>query len=386
MTYVLGILTLFKWNSEMIGDREMSNQPNRPEIEMNHESKVSRSLTWWLLVVVFMIFCMVIIGGITRLTGSGLSMVEWRPLMGTLPPMTEVEWERVFKLYQQSPQYQQVNDWMTLGDFKWIFFWEYLHRLFGRMIGLVFALPWFYFLLKGYLKGSWLWRSTAALIFGGSQGLLGWYMVKSGLVDMPQVSHFRLAAHLSLAFFCGQWVWSMLIDLNLQRFTSWDSSKNDEDSSLSLGLSLSFFVLLIVQIVYGAFMAGSRAGYLYTTYPTMNGSWLAPTWFNEQGEFLWPTLSSLLNNQDSIHFMHRSLALVVLVLGFYLVWKTRQQASVLIGRLGIALGVMLSLQFLLGVITVTSGMNIGIAAAHQGGSFLLLTATVTLIQSRLRIG
>ena len=370
--------------------------------DSNHVSTVSRSLTWWLFIVVSMIFCMVIIGGITRLTGSGLSMVEWRPLMGTLPPMSQIEWERVFNLYQQSPQYQQVNDWITMSDFKWIFFWEYLHRLFGRMIGLVFALPWFYFLIKGYLKGSWFWRSTAALIFGGSQGLLGWYMVKSGLVDMPHVSHFRLAAHLSLAFFCGQWVWSMLIDLNLNRFKHLARYEFEPDSStteasygmddhtfntqpVTLSLSLTFFALLILQIVYGAFMAGSRAGYLYTTYPTMNGSWIAPTWFDDQGELILPAISNLLSHPDSIHFIHRSLALVVLVLGFYLVWKTRQQTSLLIKRLGLALGFMLAVQFLLGVITVTSGMNIAIAAAHQGGSFLLLTATLTLIQCSYRL-
>lgn len=367
--------------------------------ELNPKNTVSRSLTWWLLIVVFMIFCMVIIGGITRLTGSGLSMVEWRPLMGTLPPMSQMEWERVFNLYQQSPQYQQVNEWMTLSDFKWIFFWEYLHRLFGRMIGLVFALPWLYFLIKGYLKGSWLWRSTAALVFGGSQGLLGWYMVKSGLVDMPQVSHFRLAAHLSLAFFCGQWVWSMLIDLNLDRFKHSVSKESMLDSSaaealsnevnaaqpLALKFSLTFFAILVIQIVYGAFMAGSRAGYLYTSYPTMNGSWVAPTWFNERGEFLLPEISNLLNHPDSIHFIHRSLAIVVLVLGFYLVRKARQQPSLIINRIAIILGGALTIQFLLGVFTVTSGMNIAIAAAHQGGSFLLLTATVTLVQCSLRL-
>lgn len=166
---------------------------------------IRNQLMIWLLIVVMMIFCMVIIGGITRLTGSGLSMVEWRPLMGTLPPLSDLEWARVFKLYQASPQYQQVNDWMTLSDFKWIFFWEYLHRLFGRLIGLVFALPWLYFLIKGALKGTWLWRSTAALLLGGSQGLLGWYMVKSGLVDMPQVSHFPFSRSLML----GLLLWSM---------------------------------------------------------------------------------------------------------------------------------------------------------------------------------
>ena len=371
----------------------------RPMVRLKPAER--RSLSIWLSIVLGMIFCMVVIGGVTRLTGSGLSMVEWRPLMGALPPLTQVEWDRVFELYQHSPQYQQVNQWMTISDFKWIFFWEYLHRLFGRLIGLAFALPWAYFMLRGVLKGAWRWRATAALILGGSQGLLGWYMVKSGLVDQPQVSHFRLAAHLSLAFFCGQWVWSMLIDLNLERWKP--STALSEDTlepktpqtlaartlapplSASLKMQSSFLVVLIIQIVYGAFMAGSRAGILYTTYPTMNGAWVAPTWYDANGHFMMPIWQNLLNHPDSIHFIHRTLALVVLGFGAWLSWRCVRDPSSLIKRIGACFITLLSLQFLLGVLTVTSGMNVAIAASHQGGSFLLLSATIALLQVSWRI-
>jgi heme a synthase len=356
------------------------------ENKQSRSIDLQRQVCWWLLIVVIMIFFMVIIGGITRLTGSGLSMVEWRPLMGTLPPMSQEEWARVFSLYQESPQYQQVNEWMTLGDFKWIFFWEYLHRLFGRLIGLIFVLPWLYFLIRGALKGNLLWRSTIALILGGSQGLLGWYMVKSGLVDQPHVSHFRLAAHLSLAFLCGQWVWSILVDLKISHcFKDEEQLKSDPPKD-SLKLMLSFLILLSVQIIYGAFMAGSRAGLLYTTYPTMNGSWIAPTWYSETGELSLPSLNHLLSNPDSIHFIHRTLAIIVMGVGIWLVWRCLEAGSSLIKQLGILLGGVLVFQFLLGVLTVTSGMNLSIAASHQGGSFIVLTTTITLIQVSIRRG
>lgn len=345
------------------------------------------SLSRWLWIVYGMIFCMVVIGGITRLTGSGLSMVEWRPLMGSLPPLTEGEWQRVFDLYQQSPQYQLVNDWMKLDDFKLIFFWEYLHRLFGRLIGIVFALPWLYFIIKGVLRGAWLKRATAALIFGGSQGLLGWYMVKSGLVDQPQVSHLRLAAHLSLAFFCGQWVWLMLLDLNKDRIESLPSlKKNIEDSGAERSPpkrthALAFFLLLILQIVYGAFMAGSKAGYLYATYPTMNGRWIAPTWFDPAGAFRLPELAELINAPDSIHFIHRALAVIVLGYGLWLGLRASRVVIGPVSRYGAYLLIALSLQFVLGVLTIISGMNISLAAAHQGGAFILLSVTVALLWS-----
>ena len=327
-----------------------------------HSSSLSsRRVVQWLWGVYAMIFCMVVIGGVTRLTGSGLSMVEWRPLMGSLPPLSEAEWLRVFDLYKASPQYQEVNHWMTLSDFKSIFFWEYVHRLFGRLIGLVFFFPWLYFTLKGHLVGIIRKRAFIALLLGGSQGLMGWYMVKSGLVDRPEVSHFRLAAHLSLAFLCGMWVFSLILTLRRPTLSVWKSDR----------ILYGFLGILILQIIYGAFMAGTRAGYLYQTFPDLNGSWIAPQW-----GMLSPWWKDLISNPDSIHFLHRTLAWVVMIWGgvcVYRYWSTQIQ------RAALYLGVMLSIQFILGVCTVVFQMPTSIAAAHQGGSFLLLTATLYLI-------
>ena len=239
----------------------------------------ARPVIWWLMVVYAMVATMVLIGGITRLTGSGLSMVTWEPVMGLLPPTSDEAWRALFAQYQASPQFQQINHWMTLPDFKQIFFWEYVHRVFGRLIGLVFFFPWLVFTLRGMLRGRLALRAFVAFVLGGLQGLLGWYMVKSGLVDIPAVSHYRLAAHLSLAFFIGGYVLWLLLDLR-------DRQPRRPNTSLA-SMGRWFLGLTCLQIVFGAFMAGTRAGYLYQTFPDMNGvmvpqNWLdlSPIWVN----------------------------------------------------------------------------------------------------------
>ncbi|MBM4293265.1 MAG: heme A synthase [Deltaproteobacteria bacterium] len=328
------------------------------------------ALERWLWTVYAMIFCMIIVGGVTRLTGSGLSMVEWRPLMDALPPLSDAEWTRVFDLYKRSPQYLQVNHWMELDDFKRIFFWEYIHRLLGRLIGLAFGLPWLYFSLKGALRGAWRWRALAALALGGAQGLLGWYMVKSGLVDRPEVSHLRLAAHLSLAFLCGAWVLSMLIDLREGARPHPAAHRPLRPSPALRPLLIGFAPLLALQIAYGAFMAGTRAGYLYSTFPTMNGAWVGPA----VGQ-LAPWYHDALHNPDTIHTVHRLLAWVVLAWGLALS-AALARASDALRAPARALAAALALQFTLGALTVLSGMNHAIAAAHQGGAFLLLSVAL----------
>ncbi|MGK0358978.1 MAG: cytochrome c oxidase assembly protein subunit 15 [Bradymonadia bacterium] len=316
----------------------------------------------WLLVVYLMVFAMVLIGGITRLTGSGLSMVEWRPLMGLLPPLTDAEWQRVFTIYQQSPQYAEVNGWMGLADFQRIFFWEYLHRLFGRLIGLVVMVPGIYFLARRRLQGRAAKWVIASFVFGGMQGVLGWWMVKSGLVDRPEVSHFRLAAHLSLALFVGCWIWWLMLDLRTTE------AREGRPSLRRWGWI--FMAVLAVQIVYGAFMAGTRAGYMYRSWPDMNG------------EF-WPSAAlsmpsaNLTSNPVFIHFFHRTLAWGVLALGLWHAWRLRVVAR----KASIFLASSLFLQFLLGVGTIVLGMPIAIAAAHQGGALLLLSAGLVAIHA-----
>ena len=316
----------------------------------------------WLLVVYLMVFAMVLIGGITRLTGSGLSMVEWRPLMGMLPPLTDAEWQRVFGIYQQSPQYAEVNAWMGLADFQRIFFWEYLHRLFGRLIGVVVMVPGLYFLARRRLRGRPAKWVIASFVFGGLQGVLGWWMVKSGLVDRPEVSHFRLAAHLSLALFVGCWIWWLMLDLRV-------TVAHEADSRLKRW-GWIFMAILAVQIVYGAFMAGTRAGYMYQSWPDMHGQfWPDGAWTRPSG--------NLTSNPIFIHFFHRTLAWGVLVLGLWHAWRLRDVAR----KASIFLASSLALQFVLGVGTIVMAMPIAMAAAHQGGAFLLLSATLMAIHA-----
>lgn len=332
-------------------------------------ARPTTAVVTWLWVVYGFIAAMVLIGGITRLTGSGLSMVTWHPLMGALPPLSEADWLAVFETYQRSPQYQQVNHWMTLGDFKRIFFWEYFHRLFGRLIGVVFFVPWVWFAARGRLRGRWAPRTFVAFILGGLQGVLGWYMVKSGLVDVPEVSHYRLAAHLSLAFFVGSYIVWLALDMRPGPATAGDRRLRR--------LGLAFIALLSVQIVYGAFMAGTRAGYMYQTWPDMNGAWipaamgqLSPGWLN------------LFENLDAINFIHRTLGIIVAAAGValaVLAWRrvetTRQRlAALLVGG-----GVLA--QFALGVLTVLFAVPTALGAAHQLGAYLLLTAALLLVHA-----
>jgi len=341
-----------------------------------------KSVRLWLLVVYGMIGAMVVIGGITRLTGSGLSMVDWHPLMGALPPLDEASWQAVFTRYQQSPQYEHVNSWMTLADFKQIFFWEYFHRLFGRLIGIVFFVPWLVFVLRKQLRGAVAWRAGAAFLLGGAQGLLGWFMVKSGLVNVPEVSHFRLASHLGLAFFVACWVQWLWMDL---KWSHQGSSTPPREAAapgvLSVWARWGLVALIGVQVVYGAFMAGKRAGLLYATFPDMNGQWLPDGWNAGHS-----ALSALVNNPIGIHFMHRSLAWVVLGLTGWVVWSGWRRATTnhqrrLVGLLG---GVV-SLQVALGAATVMSHVAIPVATAHQGLALILLSTALAVAHAfRLR--
>lgn len=322
-----------------------------------------RAVVAWLAVVWSMVLTMVVVGGITRLTGSGLSMVVWEPLIGAIPPLTPDAWTAVFEQYKATPQYLQVNSWMTMADFQRIFFWEYVHRLLGRTIGLVVMVPGTWFLLRGRLRGAAAVRVLLAFVFGGLQGLLGWYMVKSGLVDVPAVSHYRLAAHLSLAFFVGTWVQWLLLDLTAP-------ARRRGDAGIRRG-AVAFLVLLAPQIVYGAFMAGSRAGYLYATFPTMNGAWWPPP-----ASLAWPDLTS---NVHTIHALHRYYAIAVGAAGFWLASVARAKAGDAgQARAALALGTTLALQIVLGIATVTTSVSLAVASAHQGVAFLLLCSSVWL--------
>lgn len=295
----------------------------------------------------FMVFAMAVIGAITRLTESGLSMVEWRPLIGAIPPISEAEWNRVFDLYKQIPEYQQVNSWMELSDFKRIFFWEWFHRLWGRLIGLVYALPLFYFLMRKQIPSGYKKRLFFLLFLGAMQGVMGWYMVRSGLSDLTSVSHYRLAAHLFLAvivFACLMWT---VFDLKYGRaIWRWDNFCIKRHGVIS-------FAFLSITIIWGAFVAGMDGGLVYNTWPMM-GDGIIPNDTIGQGAFY--------NDPVWAQFFHRWVAIAT---GFVvLTYAIRVKSH--------ALGHMLFLQIALGVATLLSQVMIPLAAFHQAGAFILV--------------
>jgi cytochrome c oxidase assembly protein subunit 15 len=299
-----------------------------------------------------LVFLMVIVGGMTRLTESGLSMVEWKPLIGAIPPLSEKEWHRVFDLYQQSPEFQKKNFWMDLGDFKQIFFWEWLHRFLGRFIGIAYALPLLWFWARKQIPPGYKIKLLVPFILGGLQGALGWYMVKSGLVDNPAVSHYRLAAHLLLALLIyGVMLW---FGLSLR------ATKKSPDRVLFVQ-GIAALLFLVMTIIWGAFTAGLDAGLIYNdSFPKMGGAWIPPEAY-----------TSILATPAGVQFLHRWLAIatVLMVAGFWLHAAIRKS---LFPALNI-LAVMIMLQAGLGILTLFSAVWIPAAALHQAGALVSLT-------------
>ncbi len=299
----------------------------------------------WLFLSAFMVFAMAIIGAITRLTESGLSMVEWRPLIGMLPPLNAEEWTRVFTLYQQSPEYQKINAGMSLEEFKNIFFWEWFHRVWGRMIGLVYALPLIYFWIAKKIPDGYKLKLFIGLLLGASQGLMGWYMVQSGLVDRPSVSHFRLSAHLSLAavIFC----YLLWLAFSLKNVAA-------EKSRFCLKRhGWIAFTVTFITVIWGAYVAGLNAGLVYNTWPLM-GDKLIPSELN--------SLTSILFDPVAVQFFHRWIAIFAAF--FVLTFAIRVKNFPLAG--------MVLLQVALGISTLISMVWIPLAALHQAGAFVLL--------------
>jgi len=329
----------------------------------------TRVMAFWLWIVCTLIVIMVAVGGITRLTESGLSIVNWDPVMGAVPPRDISEWQEAFDLYKATPQFQKFDreheGGMTLVHFQEIFFWEYIHRLLGRFIGVAYAIPFFVFLALRWVRGPLVWKLWLGLLLGGGQGLLGWFMVKSGLVDKPYVSHFRLAAHLMLALTMFSYL--LWIVLDLQPF--WTHRKTNYHSVARLRKSAQAFLgLLVLQIAYGAFTAGLRAGYLYNTYPKMGGRFFPETEWN------------LLSDPASVQFIHRHLGLI-LVVALFALWGFAQTHR-LMDRQKLGFNLLLlcgALQFILGLYTLISRVQLHVAVMHQVMACLLLGCTVLVI-------
>jgi cytochrome c oxidase assembly protein subunit 15 len=334
----------------------------------------TRPIAWWLIACCGLVFAMVVIGGITRLTESGLSIAEWQPVSGILPPFSQADWERLFALYRQIPQYQLVNHGIDLGAFKAIFWWEYVHRLWGRLIGVAFALPLAIFWIAGRIPRALLPRLLLLLGLGGMQGVLGWYMVKSGLADRIDVSQYRLVAHLVLAL--ALYVAMLWTALSLLR----PVPAALPPSADRLRRHLAAVALLVVlTLTMGGFVAGLKAGFIYNSFPLMGGRLLP-----DDALFLSPVWLNLFENAAFAQFVHRWLAIATVAAALWLWARSRRVALPPSARRPLdLLAVMALLQMALGIATLLLVVPIPLAAAHQAGAVLLLTLTVLALH-RLR--
>lgn len=316
----------------------------------------------WLLSVAFLVLVMVIVGGITRLTESGLSIAHWKPISGTLPPLSHQQWMAEFDAYRTTTEFQTVNHAMGLAQFKQIFFWEYVHRLLGRLIGVAFALPLLWFMWRRAIPRGFGIRLAGILALGGLQGAIGWWMVVSGLVGRTDVSHVRLAVHLLTALLIfAALIWTALDLRALAR------NSRARPARLTLVAAVAL-LLLYIQIALGAFTAGLRAGYAFSSWPKMGDEW-----FPSATPMLSPAWRNLIDNPIVVQFEHRWFAFVVAAALGVLAMRAAKQGGRASAR---AVAGLLVLQILLGISTLMSGVDIGIAVAHQGVATLLLGASI----------
>ncbi len=329
-----------------------------------------RHIALWLLVCAALIFAMVVLGGVTRLTRSGLSMVHWQPVAGIVPPMSKTQWLQEFDHYKQSPEYKKINQDMDVDEFKSIFWFEYSHRLLGRIIGIVFLLPFLYFLFRKKIKHKLIPKLVVMFFLGGLQGLLGWYMVKSGLVDQPQVSQYRLTAHLlaALAIY-GFILW---VALGLLK-----PEANSTESRQGEGLyktGLVFTALVVLMITSGGFVAGTKAGFAFNTFPLMNGKLIPDGLFSLQ-----PLILNFFENVATIQFNHRLLAYLLAGFFIYLFLKSKSYQLDKKTRTSInLLFAMLVIQITLGITTLLFVVPTPLAASHQAGALLLFTFSIIM--------
>jgi len=326
----------------------------------------------WLLVCCSLVFAIVVVGGITRLTRSGLSIVEWQPIVGVLPPLDDTAWQEAFQKYRQTPEYRLVNPDMGLAGFKRIFWWEYLHRLLGRLIGLAFFVPLLWFALRGRIARALTWKFAGIFALGALQGAMGWTMVQSGLVDDPRVSQYRLAAHLGIAFL----IYAAMLWIALDLFSPRAPRTNAAPEGLRR-FAVALAVLIFLMVLSGGFVAGIRAGLAYNTFPLMNGHVVPPEIFAIEPWYL-----NFFSNMATVQFDHRLLAwlLAFLVPWFWL--RVRREAVP--RRAGLAADLLLAtlaLQIALGIATLLLAVPVPLAAAHQAGALLVFSAALLTAHS-----
>ncbi len=317
------------------------------------------SIGVWLLVCCAMIFVMVVLGGVTRLTESGLSMVDWRPVMGMLPPLGEAEWSDAFARYKSSPEFRKVNFWMTLADFKEIFWFEYVHRVWGRAIGIVFVVPFAYFLWRRRIDRGLGARLAIGLVLGALQGVLGWVMVRSGLVERPDVSQYRLAAHLGLAIAIYGYLLWIALEILAGRGDGRRARLRVHAASVAAGAFLT--------AITGAFVAGLDAGRAYNTFPLMDGRIVPEAMFD-----LDPWMLNFFEIAAPAQFTHRVVA-IVLVAAILALWLRARRRRGAPRRLGAWLAAAAVAQAGLGVAVLLTGVEIGLAATHQAGAMVVFT-------------
>jgi len=328
----------------------------------------------WLTICTLMVFAMVILGGSVRLTGSGLSMVDWKPLLGIIPPLSHSGWTSAFSQYQQYPEYQIVNKGMSLAEFKFIFMMEYLHRVLGRLIGLVFFVPFCFFLIRGGMPASLKIRLWVLLFLGACQGLMGWYMVKSGLVDVPHVSQYRLTAHLMLAVLIYAMMVRLVFDLLYLSSTKGSNQNNMQPISIMTYYGGALVVLLFLMITTGGLMAGTRAGHIFNTWPLM-GNDLVPNMLISME----PVWRNFFENTITIQFVHRWLAIVVgVAVILYCAGSIRGRAPKITKIMAFLSILAIILQIILGIATLLTRVPPVLGVAHQGCALLVLLGIIAV--------
>jgi cytochrome c oxidase assembly protein subunit 15 len=321
----------------------------------------------WLLACCALVFAMVVVGGMTRLTHSGLSIVEWQPLVGAIPPLTDAQWQETFAKYRETPEFRLRNHDMTLAGFKGIFWWEYFHRLLGRVIGVAFLVPFLYFVARRRIPRSMTWPLAGIFLLGALQGAVGWYMVKSGLVDDPRVSSIRLATHLGLAFLIyAAMLW---VALGLMARAP---SPADEGTRRASGLMAA---LVFVMVLTGALVAAIRAGYAYNTFPLMNGHLIPP-----EVLVIDPWWENFVHNMATVQLVHRVLAMIVLAAALLLWWRVRARIpeGAPARTWANALGFFVLLQVTVGIATLVLRVPLPLAALHQAGAVVVFTCALGL--------
>lgn len=323
----------------------------------------SRPVAIWLFIVAAMVFSMVVVGGATRLTDSGLSITQWQPIMGALPPMSDQAWRESFELYKQIPQYKLVNPDMTLEGFKEIFWWEWAHRLLGRTVGLVFAIPFIVFLIRGDIPRRLIWRCAVMLALGGLQGLIGWWMVSSGLSERVSVAPERLMTHLGLAL-------ALFVVLIWTALDAWNGAPRVEERSPWRGWALAFLGAVFLQSLLGALVAGNDAGLVYNDWPLMNGK-LFPDGYVGSG--FWGTLA---HSQAAVQLHHRlgAYALFVAAIALAVIARRDKPLAVESKAIATAMAVIVVLQAVSGVWTLMAAVPIALGVLHQAGAAVLLAA------------